>query len=75
MKAVTFPQVKGPLHAKRHLRESMQEKKRAAVLVEMRHPQLARLDVDRSGCTPNFQSLFRDVEPALAHYFEITVVG
>jgi Protein of unknown function (DUF3800) len=42
MKAVTFPQVTGPLHAKTHLRDRLSERKRLAVLAAMAHHQLGR---------------------------------
>lgn len=42
MKAKTFPQVKGPLHANQHFKERTKEKTRAAVLAEMRNPHLGR---------------------------------
>lgn len=44
MKCEIFPQVRGPLHAKTHLRDSkLTNGKRAAVLAAMAHLQLARL--------------------------------
>jgi hypothetical protein len=42
MKATTFPQVKGPLHAKTHLRERLPEIKRLSVLAAAGHSALAR---------------------------------
>jgi hypothetical protein len=42
MKALTFPQVIGPLHAKTHLRDRLVEPKRLAVLGGMAHQQLGR---------------------------------
>jgi Protein of unknown function (DUF3800) len=42
MKTKTFPQVRGALHAKTHLRDRLSEKKRRAVLAAMEHPQLGR---------------------------------
>jgi hypothetical protein len=42
MKAATFPQVVGPLHAKSHLRERLTEPRRLAVLAGMAHRQLGR---------------------------------
>jgi hypothetical protein len=42
MKSRTFPQVRGPLHAKRHLRDRLPEPKRRAVLAAMDHRQLGR---------------------------------
>ena len=42
MKATTFPQVTGPLHAKTHLRDRLSKPKRRAVLAAMAHQQLGR---------------------------------
>jgi hypothetical protein len=42
MKAATFPQVVGPLHAKTHFRDRLAEPKRLAVLAGMDHQQLGR---------------------------------
>jgi len=42
MKAATFPQVVGPLHAKTHFRDRLAEPKRLAVLARMDHQQLGR---------------------------------
>jgi hypothetical protein len=42
MKAKTFPQVTGPLHAKRHLRERLSQRKRQVVLAAMAHKELGR---------------------------------
>lgn len=42
MKAATFPQVVGPLHAKTHLRDRLTEPRRRAVLAGMTHSQLGR---------------------------------
>jgi hypothetical protein len=42
MKAATFPQVTGPLHAKTHLRDRLPEPKRLAVLSAMAPQHLAR---------------------------------
>jgi hypothetical protein len=42
MKAATFPQVVGPLHAKKHIRDRLSKKKRRELLAGMAHRQLAR---------------------------------
>jgi hypothetical protein len=42
MKAATFPQVVGPLHAQRHIRDRLAEPRRLALLAGMAHRQLAR---------------------------------
>jgi len=42
MKAATFPQVAGPLHAKKHMRDRLPEPKRLAVLAAMAPQRLAR---------------------------------
>ncbi|HKW52376.1 MAG TPA: DUF3800 domain-containing protein [Stellaceae bacterium] len=42
MKAKTFPQVAGPLHAKTHLRDRLTDRRRLAVLKAMDHQQLGR---------------------------------
>jgi hypothetical protein len=34
-----------------------------------------RAEVNPLICTPTFQSLFRDVEPPLASYIEVTAAG
>jgi hypothetical protein len=42
MKARTFPQVTGPLHAKKHLRDRLSRPKRQAVLKAVAHEELGR---------------------------------
>jgi len=42
MKAATFPQVVGSLHAQRHIRDRLAERRRLALLASMAHQQLAR---------------------------------
>lgn len=42
MKAKVFPQVRGPLHAKKHLREKLPGAKRDAVLAATSHRALGR---------------------------------
>jgi Protein of unknown function (DUF3800) len=76
MKALTFPQVVGPLHAKTHLRDRLAEPKRLALLGGMAHQQLGRFGtVITSSTVVSLDHVFKVACDTLANRFANVAAG